>query len=71
VIVSNDSPFGIRIPADRTPKNSSDVFPYAEGNRVREMMNLAGVKVLPLTRAGQKKLGITILQQMVRAISPS
>jgi hypothetical protein len=45
----NNSPFDVRVPANRTPKNSSDVVPYAEGDRVREMMNWAGVKVLPLT----------------------
>jgi len=58
VIVLNDSPFGIRNPADRIPKNSSYVVTYAEGNRVREMTNLAGVEVLPLTRAGQKNWGL-------------
>ena len=53
----NNSPFDVRVPANRTPKNSSDVVPYAEGNRVREMMNWAGVKVLPLTPCRAKNFG--------------
>jgi hypothetical protein len=53
----NNSTFDVRGPADRIPKNSSEVFPYAEGNRVREMMNWAGVKVLPLTPCRAKKVG--------------
>ena len=53
----NNSTFDVRGPADRIPKNSSEVFPYAEGNRVREMMNWAGVKVLPLTPCRAKNVG--------------
>ena len=53
----NNSPFDVRVPANRTPKNSSDVVPYAEGDRVREMMNWAGVKVLPLTPCRAKNFG--------------
>ncbi|MGD0954507.1 MAG: hypothetical protein ABR985_19325 [Methanotrichaceae archaeon] len=52
-----NSPFDVRVPASRIPENSSDVVPYAEGNRVREMMNWAGVKVLPLTPCRAKKVG--------------
>src|SRR5271157_1603626 len=52
-----NSPFDVRGPADRIPKNSSEVFPYAEGNRVREMMTWAGVKVLPLTPCRAKSNG--------------
>jgi hypothetical protein len=54
-VIWNNTAFDVRVPADRVPKNSSDVVPYAEGNRVREMMNWAGVKVLPLTPARAKK----------------
>lgn len=53
-----NSPFDVRVPADRIPENSSDVVPYAEGNRVREMMNWAGVKVLPLTPCRAKNNGV-------------
>ena len=53
----NNSPFDVRIPVNRTPKNSTDITPYAEGNRVREMMNWSGVKVLPLTPCRAKKIG--------------
>jgi hypothetical protein len=53
----NNSTFDVRGAADRIPKNSSEVFPYAEGNRVREMMNWAGVKVLPLTPCRAKNFG--------------
>ena len=52
-----NSPFDVRVPANRIPKNSSEVVPYAEGNRVREMMNWAGVKVLPLTPCRAKNFG--------------
>jgi hypothetical protein len=54
-VLWNNSPFDVRVPADRVPQNSSEVAPYAEDNRVREMMNWAGVKVLPLTPARAKK----------------
>lgn len=47
----------VRIPANRVPKNSSDIVPYAEGARVREMVNWAGVKVMPLTPCRAKKFG--------------
>ena len=53
----NNSPFDVRVPANRIPTNSSDVVPYAEGNRVREMMNWAEVKVLPLTPCRAKNFG--------------
>jgi hypothetical protein len=43
----NNSTFDVRGPADRIPKNSSDVIPWMEGSRIREMMDWAGVKVLP------------------------
>jgi hypothetical protein len=43
----NNSSFSLRVPADRIPKNSSEIVPMAEGARVREMMNWAGVKVFP------------------------
>jgi hypothetical protein len=52
-----NSPFDVRVPADRIPENSSEVVPYAEGNRVREMMNWAGVKVFPLIPCRAKKIG--------------
>jgi hypothetical protein len=51
----NNSPFDVRVPANRTPKNFSEVIPYAEGNRVREMMNWSRVSVLPLTPARAKR----------------
>jgi hypothetical protein len=54
-VLCNNSPFDLRVPANRVPNNSSEVFPYAEGNRIREMMDWAGVKVLPLTPARAKK----------------
>ena len=56
VFIKN-STFDFRGPADRIPKNSSEVFPCMEGNRVREMMNWSGVKVLPLTPCRAKKDG--------------
>jgi hypothetical protein len=43
------------IPANKIPNNFSEVYAYAEGNRVREMMNWSDVKVLPLTPARAKK----------------
>jgi hypothetical protein len=49
----NNSPFGVQAPAGRVPKNSSDVAPYVEGNRVREM---GWSQVLPFTAAQGKEL---------------
>ncbi|VVB62997.1 Uncharacterised protein [uncultured archaeon] len=57
VFLNNNSSFSIRAPADKIPKNSSDVFPVYEGARIREMMNWSGVKVLPLTPCRAKKVG--------------
>jgi hypothetical protein len=46
---SPNSSWGLRIPANRNPKNSSEIVWYAEGARVREMVNWSEVKVFPLT----------------------
>ncbi len=54
-VLWDNSQFGLRVPADRVPKNFSDVVPYAEGSRVREMMNWSGAKVLPLTPARARR----------------
>ena len=57
VFLNNTSSFSIRAPADKIPNNSSDVYPAMEGARIREMMNWAGVKVLPMTPCRAKKSG--------------
>ncbi|GMX58728.1 MAG: hypothetical protein MCSN_3820 [Candidatus Microsyncoccus archaeolyticus] len=44
-----DSAFDTKVPADRIPQDSSQVVPYMEGARVKEMMDWAGASVLPLT----------------------
>ncbi len=50
-----DSDYDERIPPDHIPERSSEVVPYMEGARVREMMEYAGVRVIPLTPAHGKK----------------
>lgn len=49
--------FDEHVPTDRIPKNSSQINSYMEGARVRELMDLAGVKVLPLTPCRAKRSG--------------
>lgn len=45
-----DSAFDtFKVPADRVPKDSSQIVPYMEGARVKEMMDWAKVSVIPLT----------------------
>ena len=44
-----NSSFDTRVPADRVPKNSSQVVCYMEGARTREMMEWANVSIVPLT----------------------
>ena len=44
-----DSDFDTKVPANRTPENSSQVVPYMEGARTRELMDWAGASVTPLT----------------------
>jgi hypothetical protein len=46
-----NSTFGANRLPDHVPVNSSDVVPYMEGARVRDMMNWASVQVMPLTPA--------------------
>ena len=50
-----DSDYDARVPPDRVPEKLSEIVPYMEGARVREMMEYAGVKVIPLTPAYGKK----------------
>lgn len=50
-----DSDYDERVPPDRIPERSSEVVPYMEGARVREMMEYAGVRIIPLTPAHGKK----------------
>ena len=50
-----DSDYDERVPPDRVPEKLSEIVPYMEGARVREMMEYAGVKVIPLTPAYGKK----------------
>lgn len=50
-----DSDYDTRVPPDRVPEKLSEIVPYMEGARVREMMEYAGVKVIPLTPAYGKK----------------
>jgi len=46
-----DSPvFGINVPANRTPA-VSEIVPYMEGARTKEMMDWAKIEVMPLTPA--------------------
>jgi hypothetical protein len=54
---SPNSSMGLRIPANRIPKNVSEIVRYAEGARVREMVNWSSAKVFPLTPARAKKVG--------------
>lgn len=44
-----DSDFDTKVEADRVPQNSSQVVPYMEGARVKEMMDWTNASVLPLT----------------------
>ena len=44
-----DSAFDTKVPPNRIPQDSSQIIPYMEGARVREMMDWAGASVLPLT----------------------
>jgi hypothetical protein len=60
----DNSSFSLRVPADRIPQKSSEIFPVYEGARIREMINWPGLKFLPLTPRRQKKLGKTILLVM-------
>lgn len=50
-----DSDYDAGVPPDRVPEKLSEIVPYMEGARVREMMKYAGVKVIPLTPAYGKK----------------
>lgn len=50
-----DSDYDEKVPPDRVPGKLSEIVPYMEGARVREMMEYAGVKVMPLTPAYGKK----------------
>jgi len=52
-----NSDYDEKVPPDRVPEKPSDVVPYIEGARVRDMMNYAGVKVIPLTPAHGRKKG--------------
>ena len=45
------SDYDEKVPPDRVPDRISQIVPYMEGARVREMMKYAGVKVVPLTPA--------------------
>jgi len=54
---SPNSSTGLRIPANRIPKNVSEIVRYAEGARVREMVNWSSAKVFPLTPARAKGNG--------------
>lgn len=47
----------VNVSPNRIPENSSDIVPYAEGARVREMVNWSRVKVLPLGPCRAKKFG--------------
>ncbi len=51
-----DSPFDEKVPYNRTPYGSSQVVPYMEGARIRELMEWSQVKVLPLAPAKVKKV---------------
>lgn len=53
----NNTSYSIKVPANKTPRNFSDIFPLYEGARIREMMNWSGLKVLPLTPCRAKKIG--------------
>lgn len=44
-----DSSFDTKVEADRVPQDSSQVVPYMEGARVKELMDWAGASVFPLT----------------------
>ncbi len=50
-----DSDYDAGVPPDHVPEKLSEIVPYMEGARVREMMEYAGVKVIPLTPAYGKK----------------
>ncbi|MEA1963689.1 MAG: hypothetical protein U9O41_00950 [Candidatus Aerophobetes bacterium] len=50
-----NSDYDEKVPPDRVPEKLSEIVPYMEGARVREMMKYAGVKVIPLTPAYGKK----------------
>lgn len=47
----NGSDYDEKVPPHRVPDRVSQIVPYMEGARVREMMKYAGVKVVPLTPA--------------------
>ena len=50
-----NSDYDEKVPPDHIPEKLSEIVPYMEGARVREMMKYAGVKVIPLTPAYGKK----------------
>jgi len=50
-----NSDYNEKVPPDHIPEKLSEIVPYMEGARVREMMKYAGVKVIPLTPAYGKK----------------
>ena len=50
-IAWENSPYDKNVSPDRIPINLEDLVPYMEGERAKEMMQWADVKILPLTPA--------------------
>ncbi|MDI6882017.1 MAG: hypothetical protein QMC86_04185 [Methanothermobacter sp.] len=56
VIRDRASNYNVDVPPDHRPKNYSELVPWMEGARVRELMKYANVTIIPATNVTVKKI---------------